>query len=98
MKHIKLGIASLAVVLATVALADRTDIWNANSVAVYQVELIKLSDGGCAVQAYATITKQDGGITSEGSAVTPVAGANRVTCLDIMDVKAPVLFKADKSL
>jgi hypothetical protein len=89
---------SVAALLSGLALADRTDTWSAASVKVYQVELLKLSDGGCAVQAHASMSKADGGTTTESSAVVEVSGANRTTCLDIIDTKAPVLFKSDKGL
>lgn len=87
-----------ALTIAALAFADRTDIWSNASVVVKKVELLKLPDGGCAVQAYASFTKQDGGVVIEGSALTEVAGVNRTDCLNIMDTRAPVLFKADKGL
>ncbi len=95
MKRIAIAAALL---LGAVVWADRTDVWNANSVAVQKVELDKLIDGGCAVQAYATLTKQDGGMAYEGTRRVEVAGTNRADCLNILDVRAPVLFKSDKGL
>ncbi len=62
------------------------------------VDLRLLADGGCSVQAWATYSKTDGGVSSEGTASTDVTGANRTSCLDIIQTKAPVLFKADKGL
>ncbi len=92
-----------AVVLVSVAaLADRTDVWSANSVVVYKGELNLLTDGGCSVSAYATITKQDGGQVSEGSRVAEVSGLNRTTCLGLLNPNDgggfPQLFKQDKGL
>lgn len=90
---------AILVIFATVtALADRIDSWSAASVSVYKVELNLLSDGGCSVTAFASYTKADGGSVTEGSATTEVAGANRTTCLDILNNKAPVLFKNDRGL
>ncbi len=91
-----LALASL--VFATIALADRTDVWSANSVVVKSVTLVKLADGGCAVAAQADFTKADGGRASEISAMTEVSGVNRTDCLNIIDTRAPVLFKSDKGL
>lgn len=87
-----------ALAVSAVALADRTDVWLASTVSVYHVSLDLLPDGGCVVTAFASITKTDGGVTTEGSSPTEVAGANRTTCLDILNNKAPVLFKTDKGL
>lgn len=84
--------------IATVALADRIDVWDATSVNVYHVELNKLPDGGCSVLAHASYSKGDGGTVTEGSQTTEVGGANRTICLDILNNKAPVLFKNDKGL
>ncbi len=78
--------------------ADRVDTWLASSVTVQTVTLLKLTDGGCAVSALATVTKSDGGVSLEDSAAIEVSGANRTTCLDVLNNKAPVLFKADKGL
>ncbi len=92
------ALVAAILVVSVVAFADRTDIWSNSSVKVYQVELMKLPDAGCAVQAWATYTKSDGGIANEPSAITEVAGVNRTDCLNIIDVRAPVLFKAEKGL
>lgn len=95
MKRLLVAVAALASVLA---LADRIDVWSAASVTVYKTELHLLADGGCSVTAWASYSKADGGQVSEGSATTEVAGANRVTCLDILNNKAPLLFKTDRGL
>ncbi len=87
-----------ALAFAPFAFADRTDVWSAASVNVTLTELHKLPDGGCAVLAVAAMTKQDGGVTIEASRLVEVSGANRTTCLDILNTKAPVLFKTDKDL
>jgi hypothetical protein len=84
--------------LAGSALADRTDVWSAASVYMRDVHLRKLADGGCSVQAWALYTKQDGGIADKVSQDREVSGANRTSCLDVMDVKASALFKADEGL
>lgn len=85
--------------IADVAIADRTDVWTASSVSVTRVDLLKLLDGGCAVAACATYTKQDGGTSGlRCTEQVNVAGANRTTCLDIMNNKAPVLFKSSEDL
>lgn len=96
----KINYAILAAIalVAGVALADRTDVWNAASVSVHDVHLRKLPDGGCSVQAWATYAKQDGGVADRPSNDQQVAGANRTTCLDIMDNKASILFKNDEGL
>ncbi len=80
------------------AFADRTDVWSANSVQVTRVELEKLTDGGCAVVAWAVYSKSDGGTASEPSRRAEVSGVNRTDCLNIIDTRAPVLFKSDKGL
>ena len=96
MKKLVLIVAALAV---SVAHADRTDVWSASSVAVYKVELNKMTDGGCSVRACATLSKQDGGTKSKCTQeAVEVGGANRTTCLDIIDVKAPNLFKSEEGL
>ncbi len=95
---VTVGLVVGAVLLSGEAVADRTDVWLSSSVSVYRAELVRLPDGGCAVQAYANVSKSDGGVSSDGSALTDVGGANRTTCLDVLDNKAPVLFKADKGL
>ncbi len=84
--------------IATYAWADRTDVWSANSVVVYKLDLSRLPDGGCSVQAYGRITKSDGGTTTEGTESREVSGANRTACLDLLDTKGPVLFKAERGL
>lgn len=91
-------IAGTFVLAPDEALADRTDVWSAASVDVHKVDLAKLSDGGCSVQAHAFMTKQDGGIASESSRPVEVGGANRTTCLDVLNTRGPALFKADKDL
>ncbi len=89
----------LAVVaLAGIALADRTEVWLSNSVNVQKVYLSKLADGGCSVRAEALTTKQDGGSALDSSKDLEVSGVNRTDCLNIIDTRAPVLFKADKGL
>lgn len=89
---------AFAVLIGRTGLADRTDIWSAASVQVVSTNLQLLDDGGCAVVATARYAKSDGGMAMETSAATQVAGANRTTCLDILQNKAPALFKADKGL
>lgn len=91
-------IGAVVILAAFVALADRTDVWLAASVDVYKVELFKLSDGGCSVSAYANLSNAAGGTDSQGTRSIEVAGANRTTCLDILNNKAPLLFKTDKGL
>lgn len=78
--------------------ADRIDIWSASSINVQHVDLFKTADGGCLVVASAVIQKQDGGISNDYSKATEVSGANQTACLDILNTRAPVLFKADKGL
>ena len=96
--------AAAAVVLAAVLLvgdeagADRTDVHLSSTVRIHKVDLYKLADGGCAVQAYGTYLKTDGGVTDRPSVLREVAGANRTDCLNIMDTRAPALFRADEGL
>ncbi len=98
MKKLVAFAAFAAAVVATSALADRTDIWSNATATVHQVELRKLGDGGCVVQATGIMIKQDGGISLETSRPVEVSGANQTACLDIINTKAPVLFKSDKGL
>ncbi len=85
----------LAVLLSSAAFgADRVMTDLESSIKVYKTELNSLPDGGCSAQAYARITQSDGGTKTEGSRVVEVSGANRTTCLDILDTKAPALFKS----
>lgn len=89
----------IALAGASLVWADRTDIWSATSVQVIHVELDLLPDGGCAVSAEATYSLADGGNTIEQrTRKTEVGGANRTVCLDILNSRAPVLFRADKGL
>lgn len=83
--------------------ADRVVTAIDSTVTVTRVELSPLPDGGCAVVAYATfqnagVTLPDGGpiLQQEGTRAVEVAGANRTTCLDILNNKAPVLFRSDR--
>lgn len=87
-----------ALLIATIAIADRTDTWLASTIAITKVELAPLPDGGCTVTAYGSYSNNLGKVVYEGTATTEVAGANRTTCLDILNNKAPVLFKTDKGL
>ncbi len=64
-----------------------------SSLRITHTQLMALSDGGCAVQTFATVTSTDGGITQEPSRVAEVAGANRTACLDILD-RSLILFKS----
>lgn len=83
---------------SAIALADRVDTWLSASVSVKQVVLTRLPDGGCSVAAGATVDNQSGLQSFEFVKPTDVSGANRTTCLDILDNKANALFKADKGL
>ncbi len=85
---------AVAVLLgALVVSADRTTVDVDSSVGVKVVRLELLPDGGCAVQAWADLTHSDGGSTREPSAVVEVTGANRTTCLDVINTRALALFK-----
>ena len=95
---VTLFVALAVCAIASVANADRTDVWDASTVNVYRVDLEKLPDGGCAVTAFATMSKQDGGVISDGTRRTEVSAGNRTDCLNIINVRAPVLFRADKDL
>lgn len=83
---------------AATAWADRSDVWLASTVQVKAVNLLLLDDGGCAVSATARYAKSDGGPSTETTGFVAVSGANRTTCLDIINNKAPALFKADRGL
>ena len=86
------------VVVSGVAFADRTDVYLSNSAIVTRVHLDRLADGGCAVDACGQYSKQDGGTTRACTPSIDVAGANRTTCLDLLDNKAPALFKSNEGL
>lgn len=90
-------VASLLFVVG-VAFADRIDVWSASSARVQEVTLRKLPDGGCAVQAFGTYTKQDGGVVGASSRIQELGPANRAACLDLMDNRARALFLADEGL
>lgn len=99
--------AGAAVTLATIgvvlldgddAMADRTDIWLSSSVVVSKLELYRLPDGGCEVEAHASFMKQDGGTRHKSSGTLEVAGANRTVCLDLLNTKGPAIFRAVEGL
>jgi hypothetical protein len=82
--------------LAAIA-ADRVTTVTEASVRVYKVELELLPDAGCSVVAHARITQTDGGTLTEasrGGTPVEVAGTNRTDCLNIINTRAPVLFKS----
>jgi hypothetical protein len=74
--------------------ADRVVTVREATIDIYKVELDQLRDGGCAVTAYASMTQTDGGLLTEGSRRVEVAGVNRTDCLNILDTRAPALFKS----
>ncbi len=80
-------------VVLEVMAGDRSHVDAEASLRITQTHLISLSDGGCSVQAFASVTSNDGGVTQEPSAVVQVAGANRTSCLDVL-TKSLVLFKS----
>lgn len=79
--------------------ADRTDVLLSSTVQVSGVDLRLLPDGGCTVVAYGSVSKSDGGVVN-GSSGDPleVSGANQTTCLNILNVKGPQIFKAAQGL
>lgn len=87
-----------ACLISAICLADRVDTWLASSVNVKQATLTRTASGGCTVQAMADVTNAAGKTITVMSAPTSVAGANLTECLDILDTKAPVLFKNDQGL
>ncbi len=89
----------ITVVLAAfVALADRSDLWSANSVIVRRMIVEPLPDGGCTATAVASYTLTDAGsFVIETSRTQELSGANRTTGLDAL-AKGLILFKADKGL
>ena len=88
----------LSLAVCSLVYADRSDVWLASTVKVQRVELISLPDGGCAVSVRANFSNAAGVTTSELARGVEVAGSARTVCLDILNNKAPALFKADRGL
>ncbi len=87
---------------SVVLAADLSETWSASSVVVQSGELRLLPDGGCSAQAYATYTKQDGGIRFEGTPTKELTGLNRTTCLGLLNPNDgggfSQMFKQDKGM
>lgn len=92
------SITVAACLVACVCLADRVDTWLASSVVVSNVTLTRLPAGGCSATAVANVTTSLGKTVQIVATPATLAGANLTECLDILDVKAPVLFKNDQGL
>jgi hypothetical protein len=91
------SVVVLVLVLVSSALADRTDVILSSTVDVYQVELKKLRDGGCEVEAFGLATSADGGRTFRSRVESEISGAARTNCLNVLN-NAENLWKTKEEL
>lgn len=108
MRNLLTVVAAAAVALCAFSAraAPRVDTYDAASLDVHRMELLKNADGGCAVRVHATFevtaSLADGGTSVETmEASTPrveLAGASRTIVLDLLSTKGPLIFKNAKGL
>ena len=84
-------------VVASVALADRVDVWMSSSVSLQSVNLGMRSDGGCVITACASYKKTDGGILSSCATSATINPGDQVHCLKTLET-AGAVYRAAETL